>query len=40
MEEIEVRVLQGMIKKDEVYKYLGNIVNEQGNMDDQLRPKE
>lgn len=36
VENLEVKVMQGMIEKDEVYKYLGNMLNEKGNMDDQL----
>ena len=35
-EEIEVETKQGMIQKAERYKYLGNWVNEGGNMDTQL----
>ena len=36
VEDIEVEVAQGKIKKVRVYKYLGNMINEEGNMDDQL----
>ena len=36
IENIEVRVKQGLIERTEVYKYLGNMLNEKGNMDDQL----
>ena len=35
-DNIEVSVKQGRIEKAEKYKYLGNMVNEKGNMDDQL----
>ena len=37
VEDIEVDVKQGRIGKVRVYKYLGNMVNEDGNMDDQLK---
>ena len=37
VEDIEVEVKQGKIEKVRVYKYLGNMVNEEGNMDDQLK---
>ena len=37
VEEIEVEVRQGKLKRAKIYKYLGNIVNEKGNMDDQLK---
>ena len=29
-------VMQGKLQKTNVYKYIGNMVNEKGNMDDQL----
>ena len=37
VESIEVKVKQGLIEKAEVNKYLGNMVNDRGNMDDQLK---
>ena len=37
IEEIEVEVAQGKFKKVSVHKYLGNYVNEKGNLDDQLK---
>ena len=37
LEEIEVEVKQGKIERTKVYKYVGNMVNEKGNMDDQLK---
>ena len=36
-EELEVEVKQGVLEKTDVYKLLGNMVNEKGNMDDQLK---
>ena len=36
VEEIDVEVRQGKIERAKVYKYVGNMVNEKGNMDDQL----
>ena len=36
-ENINVEVRQGKLEKIDLYKYLGNIVNELGNMDDQLK---
>ena len=36
-ENIDVEVRQGKLEKIDLYKYLGNIVNELGNMDDQLK---
>jgi hypothetical protein len=35
-EMIKVEVQQGKIEKTDVYKHLGNMVNEKGNLDDQL----
>ena len=37
LEGIEVEVMQGKLQKTDVYKYVGNMVNEKGNMDDQLK---
>ena len=37
VEEIEVDVKQGRIGKAELYKYLGSMVNEKGNLDDHLK---
>ena len=37
VEEIDVEVAQGKIPKVRVYRFLGNMVNEEGNMDDQLK---
>ena len=37
VEDIDVEVAQGKIGKVRVYKCLGNMVNEEGNMDDQLK---
>ena len=37
---IEGEIKQGKVKQTEVYKYLGNYVNEKGNMDDQLKHME
>ena len=37
VEDIDVEVTQGKITKARVYKFLGNMVNEEGNMDDQLK---
>ena len=36
-EIIDVEVRQGKLEKTDLYKYLGNMVNELGNMDDQLK---
>jgi hypothetical protein len=36
IDNIEVSVKQGRIERADKYKYLGNITNEKGNMDDQL----
>ena len=36
IDEIEVDVKQGRIGRTSVYKFLGNFVNEKGNMDDQI----
>ena len=33
IEEIEVEIKQGKIGKTNVYKFLGNFVNDKGNMD-------
>ena len=35
-EEIEVEVTQGKLEKTSQYKVLGNMVNDKGNIDDQL----
>ena len=40
IEEIEVDIKQGRIKRAEEYKYLGNWINEKGNMDNQLNQME
>ena len=37
---IEGEIRQGKVKQTEVYKFLGNYVNEKGNMDDQLKHME
>ena len=37
IQDIDVEVKQGKIGRAAVYKYLGNMVNEKGNMDDQLK---
>ena len=39
-EEIEVEVGQGKIERARVYKCLGNMINERGNLDDQLKHME
>ena len=36
LEDIRVEINQGMLRRTEKYKYLGNFVNEKGNMDAQL----
>ena len=36
-EDLEVEVRQGVLGKTDVYKLLGNMVNDKGNMDDQLK---
>jgi hypothetical protein len=36
VEDIDIQVRQGKIGKTDVYKYVGNMVNNKGNMDDQL----
>ena len=36
-EQLEVEVRQGLLGKTEVYKLLGNMVNNKGNMDDQIK---
>ena len=40
VEEIEVEIKQGKIGQTSIYKFLGNYVNEKGNMDDQLQHME
>ena len=40
IEDIEIDVKQGTIKRAFIYKYLGNWINEQGNMDTQLEVME
>ena len=37
VEEIEVEVSQGKLKRASVHKFLGNFVNDKGNLDDQLK---
>ena len=37
VENIEVEVKQGKLEKTKSYKLLGNYINEQGNLDDQLK---
>ena len=36
VENIDVEVKQGKIERTKVYKYVGNMINEKGNLDDQL----
>jgi hypothetical protein len=40
VQDIKVKVKQGEIERAEIYKYLGNWLNEQGNMDTQLQVME
>ena len=40
LEDIQVRIKQGTLRKTEKYKFLGNFVNEKGNMEDQINHME
>ena len=40
VESIDVEVKQGKLEKTKSYKFVGNYVNEKGNLDDQLKAME